>query len=433
MPAQLTFAPSPVAFGSQRINSTSVGIIATISNTGDVDLDIITATVTAPFVIDGLAIPKKLGPGASFPITIYYAPTQLGASAGTLTLTSDDPASPTTINLTGTGVSNATLEQERVVEFVSGAVEKFTLTNSLSNKGPLPHANIFVHRIVNTLDPKTDKFARIGRLSDITTLPSGRPAAVAAGKVEYLVSNATLSYADLKTAREAQKAIQDRVSVIVQDWLDYEALFVASPVAETINVPLDNVVSPEAKQSLIDAYKVAKKDRGVKTVAAVNALTEEDAAFAILAELKLVVAQMQTFYDSPQLSNDAVARTLEMTTAMNALGALINAAQTSVTIPAHSPAGADVNLQSAVDNATQVQLALANAVANHTTFETDLKAYLDDRVEAQAAAQVTYDTAVSNRIAADIALSSAAATEESARVALLAVCPDFDTDAVCAS
>ena len=48
-----------------------------------------------------LSFPITIGPGDAIPVAIRFEPTSLGFQSGTITVTSDDPASPATINVSG--------------------------------------------------------------------------------------------------------------------------------------------------------------------------------------------------------------------------------------------------------------------------------------------------------------------------------------------
>ena len=74
-----------------------------LCNSGKCTLTVtdITSTSAEFLVPQVLAYPLTIGPGDSLAIPIRFAPTSFGAKSATLTVTSDDPASPATINVSG--------------------------------------------------------------------------------------------------------------------------------------------------------------------------------------------------------------------------------------------------------------------------------------------------------------------------------------------
>ena len=77
----------------------------------------------------------------------------------------------------------ALLKQERHVELVTGANEAFVITTLMANASipaQLPHLNVFVIAVADVDDPKQDSLARVARIADLTTLPIGRSAGIAA-------------------------------------------------------------------------------------------------------------------------------------------------------------------------------------------------------------------------------------------------------------
>jgi hypothetical protein len=63
---------------------------------------------------------------------------------------------------------------------------------------------------VDRSDPKRDAFARVARISDLTTLPLGRNAGLGSSGSEYLSTTSTLTYPTLDEAIAAEKVITDR-------------------------------------------------------------------------------------------------------------------------------------------------------------------------------------------------------------------------------
>ena len=75
----------------------------TLSNAGHCPLTIssITSSDAAFIVPEILSLPLVIAPGGDLELTVRFQPAQFGASAATITITSDDPASPLTLPLAG--------------------------------------------------------------------------------------------------------------------------------------------------------------------------------------------------------------------------------------------------------------------------------------------------------------------------------------------
>lgn len=82
----------------------------TLSNAGHCPLTItsITSSAAAFVVPEILAFPLVIAPGGDLELTVRFQPSQFGAAAADLTITSDDPASPLSVPVTG-NTPNGTL------------------------------------------------------------------------------------------------------------------------------------------------------------------------------------------------------------------------------------------------------------------------------------------------------------------------------------
>jgi hypothetical protein len=102
-------APASVAFSAQTLGGIYPSIPVTLTNTGTAPLMPTGITVTAGFSITGAGTPclSTLAVGASCTIPIAFAPTAAGTVNGTLTVVSNDPASPSTVALTGSASAAA--------------------------------------------------------------------------------------------------------------------------------------------------------------------------------------------------------------------------------------------------------------------------------------------------------------------------------------
>jgi hypothetical protein len=146
----ISVSPTNVIFGNVPIGVTSTQAVA-ISNSGNADLDI--TQVVGPgngFNISGPSLPMTVAAGGSATITVNFTPSVSGTVAGSLSITSNAPASPTSIALTGAGVAPAPQlsVSPAVLSFGSEAVgatgtQNVTLTNN-SNLGSITVSAITV-------------------------------------------------------------------------------------------------------------------------------------------------------------------------------------------------------------------------------------------------------------------------------------------------
>jgi hypothetical protein len=125
--------------------------------------------------------------------------------------------------------------------------------------GDLPQADIFLHQIVSSLDPKADVFMRIATLSDLTLEAKGRDTALLLQKSVYLSPRFTLDYSDLPTAVQGKQIIQARIDDLILNWRLYQTQFV-NPHNTDLPLAESSVVT-----SAKDALKSALKDVTTKT------------------------------------------------------------------------------------------------------------------------------------------------------------------------
>ena len=121
----LSVSPMSFAYGS-AIDGQSKSQKFTLSNTGTATLTISQLAASgAGFSVNGLTTPVNVAPGASTAFNAVFAPTTAGNLTGSVTITSNDPGSPATIALSGTGVANSG----------TGTQAKLSLTPSSANLG----------------------------------------------------------------------------------------------------------------------------------------------------------------------------------------------------------------------------------------------------------------------------------------------------------
>lgn len=100
----LTATPASLDLGSIILGS-SAALSLTLTNGSATSVTHISFGVSGPFSVVSACGAATLSAGASCAVTISFSPTAVGASGGTLTISSDDPASPLLVPLTGTGIA----------------------------------------------------------------------------------------------------------------------------------------------------------------------------------------------------------------------------------------------------------------------------------------------------------------------------------------
>jgi Putative Ig domain/Abnormal spindle-like microcephaly-assoc'd, ASPM-SPD-2-Hydin len=99
---QLSIAPSSVAFGNVNVGSNATQTV-TLTNTGNATLNITAATSGGAGYTMNLQ-PTSIGAGANTTFTVTFTPSAGGSASGNISITSNAPASPATIALSGTGI-----------------------------------------------------------------------------------------------------------------------------------------------------------------------------------------------------------------------------------------------------------------------------------------------------------------------------------------
>lgn len=100
--------PATIAFGSVTTGSSSDATVVTLANPGSAPLVIDQITGSgAPFEFNFTGTNLTVAPGESTTFSVTFSPTEAGAATGSVVITSNDPGSPRTIALTGTGTAPA--------------------------------------------------------------------------------------------------------------------------------------------------------------------------------------------------------------------------------------------------------------------------------------------------------------------------------------
>lgn len=101
--------PTSLTFGDTPIDTSSSAQTITITNIGDADLNVGTALIagTNPddfSIVNDNVSGTVIAVSATATIQVIFVPLAIGSRTGTLSIPSDDPATPLEIDLTGTGV-----------------------------------------------------------------------------------------------------------------------------------------------------------------------------------------------------------------------------------------------------------------------------------------------------------------------------------------
>ena len=148
--AQLSVIPTSVSFGDVAVGTLNTQTI-TLINSGTANVIISRATPSGNgFSITGLTFPLTLSAGQRTSFNVAFAPTGAGSVTGSLSLVSDAPNSPSTIALSGTGVTSTflltasptSLSFGNVTVGSKSAPQTVTLTNSGNSSVSISQINV---------------------------------------------------------------------------------------------------------------------------------------------------------------------------------------------------------------------------------------------------------------------------------------------------
>lgn len=129
----VTISPTSLNFANQTQGTTSNVKTVTVTNNGSATLNISSITISGDFVKTSTC-GATLTVGANCELSVTFAPTATGVRLGTVIIASDDPVSPHTVPLVGTGTAK-TLLSPNSLSFLSqtksttSAAQSVTLTN----------------------------------------------------------------------------------------------------------------------------------------------------------------------------------------------------------------------------------------------------------------------------------------------------------------
>jgi len=141
-------SPGSLVFGNQLVHTTSAAQVVTLSNTGDLPLQISGISITQTFgdFAQTNNCASSLAPGASCSISVTFTPLGSGARSGTLVFSTNTTGTAPIVSLSGTAVAPQMSESPRSLTFASQFVGTTSGSQliTLSNPGtaPLPLTSI---------------------------------------------------------------------------------------------------------------------------------------------------------------------------------------------------------------------------------------------------------------------------------------------------
>ncbi|MFL6136310.1 MAG: choice-of-anchor D domain-containing protein [Frankiaceae bacterium] len=130
-------SPGPLTF-SATCSGTASDLTETVTNTGQADLTVQTASISGPdsgdfSVVNASALPVVVHPGSSYALTVRFTPSSGGPKSATLTITTDDPVTPTlTASLSGNGATSKIVAGSNSLNFGGVAVDDRTSPSTVS-------------------------------------------------------------------------------------------------------------------------------------------------------------------------------------------------------------------------------------------------------------------------------------------------------------
>jgi hypothetical protein len=179
--------PSSLAFGNVTVGQTAT-LPLTVSNTGTASLNISSLTAGTPFSVVSPATPVTVNAGGSATVTVKFAPSSAGSTAGTLAIASNDPSKPTlNVPLTGTGVAAGS--STITLQIDGGPPYDMVFGYSQGQKGA-----VFVNRLTPPSYPATLQSVQIYFGNRANGLPAGTP-------INLVWGNTTLFAAPVQIAQ----------------------------------------------------------------------------------------------------------------------------------------------------------------------------------------------------------------------------------------
>lgn len=138
-PGAVSLQPTQLSFGTVQVGTTSNSLYVTVQNLQTGATAIGNVSVTAPFVLAGNACGSSLAGNSSCAISVAFAPTQPGATTGTLTVTDSTGTQKASLSGTGAAAPTDTLSPTSLTfpGTVIGQIST-TQTVTLTNAGGVP-------------------------------------------------------------------------------------------------------------------------------------------------------------------------------------------------------------------------------------------------------------------------------------------------------
>jgi DNA-binding beta-propeller fold protein YncE len=142
--AAVRVAPSSLSYGARAVGDPSLAKTVTVTNTTATDVNVLLIDVVGPAALDfyvdlETCTLAPLMPLASCSINVSFTPTAVGGRSATLTLDSDGPGTPHTVNLSGFGAL-APFAPARIGARAPSSVSHLVPTPRPLAKKPVPTA-----------------------------------------------------------------------------------------------------------------------------------------------------------------------------------------------------------------------------------------------------------------------------------------------------
>jgi len=142
---QISVTPSAIDLGNVTVGSSgSTGV--TLTNFGGTTVSVSSANAPgAGFSLNGLTFPVTIAPGGTATANITFSPSAAGAVTGSVSFISDAVNSPTTLSLSGTGVSAPTQSVSLAWDAsASSNVSGHHVYRGTQSGGPFSSINLFL-------------------------------------------------------------------------------------------------------------------------------------------------------------------------------------------------------------------------------------------------------------------------------------------------
>ncbi|HXM94069.1 MAG TPA: choice-of-anchor D domain-containing protein [Candidatus Dormibacteraeota bacterium] len=144
---QLTITPGVISFGNVVVGATNSQTVQ-ISNTGSASLTISAASLTGTgFTTAGLSVPLSLAPQQTGTFNVQFAPQAATSAAGSLTLLSNAPGSPTPIALSGTGVKATSTLSANPSAVIFGSVNTGSSASQIVTLTNTGNSNVAISQV----------------------------------------------------------------------------------------------------------------------------------------------------------------------------------------------------------------------------------------------------------------------------------------------